>query len=107
MFACRCFTAEHEAVSSFVNCIGHVADFSPRGYRGVNHRLKQVSSDDDGLASRLAGPNGPSLNDGELFEGAFDSQITPGYHQGIGCRNDFVQVAYSLLVFDFGNDLRV
>ena len=36
-----------------------------------------------------------------------DTQIPPGHHNAVRCRQNFIQIVHALLIFNFGDDFNI
>ena len=98
------FAGEHDGIGALADGVGDVRDFGAGGHGGGDHRLEEVSGDDDGLALGEAGLDNLGLDLGEAVVIDLDAEIATGDHNGIGFADDFLEVADAGLVFDFRDD---
>src|SRR5690606_18912030 len=94
------FTAEHNSVRTFINCVSNVAHFCASGGRILNHRLKQVRSDNHGLSLECALTNHLALAHGKITDLYLYAQITASDHNSVGLVKDLIEVFDAFVVFD-------
>ena len=101
--ACR-FAGEHDGIGPVVDGVGHIGDFGP-GRTGISdHRVKHLRGRDNKLSLIITFLDHVFLETGKHFRIHFDPQISAGNHDTVSGNNDFMEVFYPFLGFDFGND---
>jgi hypothetical protein len=98
-------TRQHDTVSTVKNGVGNVRYFSTGGARVVCHGLQHLSSTNDRLAFQVALGDHHLLSEEDLGGRDFDTKITTSNHDTIGFLENLIEVVYTLLVLDLGNDL--
>ena len=96
--------AQHDRVRLLVDRVGDVGDLGAGRHRVVHHRLEQVRRDDDGLAGDRALADHLALQDRQLLEGDLHPEVTARDHDGVGRREDGVEIVDPLLVLDLGHE---
>lgn len=99
------FTAQHHGVHPLIDRIGHVADFGPGRPRMLDHRMKHLRGDDDGLFALDALLDEQPLRDRNPLGRNLDAQIAPGDHDTVRLVEYLVDIVYAFAVLDFRDDL--
>ena len=99
------FAGEHDGVGLFEDGVGDIGDFGASGDRVDDHRLEEMSGDDDWASAFDAAFDDASLDDREILHGAFDAEVAASDHDGVGFADDVIEVSDGELIFDFGDDL--
>ncbi len=98
------FCGEHNGIGALEDGGRDIGDFCASGDRVSDHGFEHVGSDDDRFTEVNAAFNDGVLEDGDLFVGAFDTEVTAGDHNAVGDFDDGIEVTDSGLVFNFGDD---
>jgi len=101
------FSRQHDTVGSIENSIANVADFSTGRSGVVGHGFQHLGGADGRLASHVALGDHHLLGDEDLSWRNFNTQVTTGNHDTVCYLEDLIEVVYSLLVLDLGDDLDV
>ena len=105
--ALRCLTRQHDTVSTVEDSVTDVADFSAGWAWVVGHGLEHLSCANDGLAGNVALGDHHLLSDEDLAGWNLDTKVTTSDHDTVSLPQNLVEVVYTLLVLDLGNDLDV
>ena len=98
------FSTQHQCIRTIINRIGDIGYFRACRTRIVNHRMKHLSSHNHRLLGQGTFLDKHSLNTRDFLLWHFDTQITTGNHHPIGHFQNFINIVYPFLVFNFSND---
>ena len=102
IFAGRCFAAEHNIVSTVKNCIGNIACFRTGCAVTGNHAFKHLRRGNYRLACLIAAADDIFLYQRHNFGRYFHAEVTAGNHNAVGNGNNFFNIFYTGMVFNFG-----
>src|SRR5699024_1083462 len=98
---------EHDAAGAVKDGVGHVGHLGAGGAGIADHGVQHLGSGDHRLAQAQALTDDLLLQDGHPGSRDLHAQVAPGHHDAGGGRQDLVDVVYTLLVLDLGDDLHV
>ncbi len=104
VLADACLAGKHDAVDLLDDGVEDVGDFGPGGDWIFDHAFEHLGGDDDFSTVVGASFNNVALDDGEVFNGAFATEVAAGDHDATGGFDDGIDVIEGLLVFDFSDD---
>ncbi len=104
IFARRGFSREHDGARAVVYGVGNVRNLGSRRTGVVNHGFQHLGGGDDAFSEHTALGNQFFLNGGQLLEGNFDAHIAAADHDALADFANILDVIYTGLIFDFGDE---
>ena len=99
------FSGKHDGIHLFKDGVGNVRDFrTGRGGLGY-HGFQHMRCHDAAASQPVAMADDAALDDGQFFNADFNAQVSTRDHDNVCGQDDIVNVADSLLVFNFCDDL--
>ena len=95
---------EHHRVGAVEDGVGDVARFGARRPRGIDHRLEHLGRHDDGALVDAGKAENLFLDDRHPLGRKLDAEIAAGHHDGVGRRDDALEVVDRRRRFDLGDD---
>ena len=98
---------QHDAVRPVQDGVRHVGGFGPGRLPAVRHRFQHLRRRDDRLPRPQRLPNEALLEDADLLDRHFDTQISARDHETVGGREDLVHPLERPCPFDLRDDERL
>ena len=107
VFAHSCFTGKHDGIGAVKDGVCYVICFRTSGSGAFYHAFQHLCCCNDRFAASVCQCNQGFLYQRHFFGRDFYTQIPSGYHDTVGNFQNFFDVVYTFLIFDFGDDLDV
>ena len=101
------FTAEHQRIGAIVDGIGDVGHFRTSRTWVVDHGVQHLRCHNHGFLRLDTLLNDLALDARNALDGHFDAEVTARNHDTIRSLDNFVDIVYTLLVFNLRDDLDV
>ena len=104
IFAGSSFSAQHNRIRTVKNSVGDVARLCARGTVAVNHAFKHLRGGNYRFGKPVAAADNILLHQRHNLGWDFHSQIAARYHNAVRNGDDFFNIFYTGMVFNFGDD---
>ena len=97
---------EHDGAGAVEDRVRHIGGFGPRRNGRLDHGLQHLCGGDSRASPGNAAPDDVLLEVRQVFDRELDAQVTPRHHDGVGLRDDGVDVLHGHPGLDLGDEQR-
>ena len=104
IFAAGSFAAQHNNIAAVENRVGNVAGLGTSCTVAVNHTFQHLRSRDNRLARLVTARDNILLYQRYILGRYLYAQVASGNHNAVGYADNFIDMLYTGLILDFGNN---